>query len=875
MAFLNPARWQQKTRLFWLSFLLPAVFMTLYFAYRQMAPFGDSTILTVDLGQQYIDFFEAFRTAVIHDPSQVFFNFSKGLGGEMYGDWAYYLLSPTNLILLLFPNTYLPSGILFLTVIKYGLASLSFGYAIYKLNWQRGYAIPIFGFAYSQSGWFVANQLNVIWLDAAILLPLIILGIEYLFDKRPAWLYVGALTLCIICNYYMAYMVGLFVVLYVFWRLFTHKLPWKSRFKLVGQFTAYTLIAIGLSAVVWLPTAYTLMGSKGQYMLQNVTWTFQYLPPDILAKFFGGTFNFDQMPSGLPNIFVGSIPLIMFWASLTTRRIRWQTKVATVLVTGFLVISMMFAPLDLMWHGFQYPVWYPYRFSFVFCFWLIWLCAATWQPDFRLSIKQSTTLFVIATIAWLWLATRYPELNFLSLSQLVVGIVFFILFLMCLSLPYKQMYWGVLVGGLVLIEMGSSTILTLNNFSYLSNTEYQTSINNLNAITKNLPKEKDDFYRVTQSFHRTKGDPLQGHYYGGSTFSSGLEHEQSAFMSRIGQPEGDNYINYTNGTLFTDSWLSMRYLMQSNGMQKSTPGSPAADQVFPRYDTNGIYELYAANSLTLLSENPYSLPLGFMSKDALKDIQLQANTPLLNQNIIWNAITGSQTSLFKKADFSSAVSRNTSTPTKVTNASFTKKDSKKKASLELSFVPTSNNPYYLTLGSGVSSDDAQISINGRSLGNIPSHRHTIIVPLTAGKAGKVQTIKFDFHENNLWLHNVALYHLNLPTFKEGIEDLKQNDMLLTSFSDTLIKGKVTATKDKPYLTTSIPNSKGWSVTVDGNPAEIETTLDFFIGLNLTPGEHEIVFSYRPPWILIGAIISTLALLVGVTAFIFQRRHSKN
>ncbi|MCW0952492.1 YfhO family protein [Weissella ceti] len=875
MASLNPMRWQHKTRLLWLSFMLPAVFMTLYFAYRQMAPFGDNTILTVDLGQQYIDFFEAFRTAIIHDPSQLFFNFSKGLGGEMYGDWAYYLLSPTNIILLFFPNTYLPAGILWLTVIKYGLASLSFGYALYKLNWQRNYAVPIFGFAYSQCGWFVANQLNVIWLDAAILLPLIILGIEYLFDHRPGWFYVITLTMCIICNYYMAYMVGLFVVCYVFWRLFVYQLSWNQRFRLVRQFTAYTLIAIGVSAIVWLPTAYTLLGSKGQYMLQNLTWTFQYMPPDILAKFFGGTFNFDQMPSGLPNIFVGSIPLITFWACLITRKIRWQTKVATVIVTTFLVISMMFAPLDLMWHGFQYPVWYPYRFSFVFCFWLLWLCAATWHPNFRISLKQSVSLFIVAVVAWLWLAARYEDLNFLSLSQLTVGIVFFLLFLLCLTLPYKQIYWGVLVSILVLIEMSSSTILTLNNFSYLSNSEYQTSIKNLNTITANLPQDKQDFYRVTQSFHRTKGDPLQGHYYGGSTFSSGLEHQQSDFMATIGQPEGDNYINYTNGTLVTDSWLSMRYLMQSNGLQQSTPGTPAADQVFPRYDTNGIYDLYAANPLTLLSENPYSLPLGFMANDQLHAIQLQPNTPLLNQNTLWSAATNQKKPLFTKADFSSAISRNTSTPTQVTNASFTKKDHKKPASLELSFVATSNDPYYLTLGNSVTTDATTITLNGRELGRIPSHRHTIVLPLTAGKVGKVQTIKFDFHEDDLWLQNVALYRLNMAPFKAGIKELKQQELKLSHFSDTHITGTITATSDQRYLTTSIPNSKGWHVYVDGKPAEIEPTLDFFIGLSLTPGEHEIMFTYRPPWLIIGAIISALALSVGVTAFIFQRRNQKN
>lgn len=42
---------------FLLSFFGPIVIMLAYFIARHMYPFGSSTILTVDLGQQYVDFF--------------------------------------------------------------------------------------------------------------------------------------------------------------------------------------------------------------------------------------------------------------------------------------------------------------------------------------------------------------------------------------------------------------------------------------------------------------------------------------------------------------------------------------------------------------------------------------------------------------------------------------------------------------------------------------------------------------------------------------------------------------------------------------------------------------------------------------------------
>ena len=130
-ARFNPLKWRSSTQALWVSFLLPLLIMTVYFGFRHMAPFGSSSILTVDLGQQYIDFFENFRQAILHNPTSIFYSFAKGLGGETYGDWAYYLFSPTNLLLLPFPNTMLPTAILLITVLKYGLAGWSFSSVSY------------------------------------------------------------------------------------------------------------------------------------------------------------------------------------------------------------------------------------------------------------------------------------------------------------------------------------------------------------------------------------------------------------------------------------------------------------------------------------------------------------------------------------------------------------------------------------------------------------------------------------------------------------------------------------------------------------------------------------------------------------------------
>nr|WP_191995669.1 YfhO family protein [Lacticaseibacillus paracasei] len=56
-----------------LSFLLPGLLVGLYFAIRGTFPFGSSSVLTVDLGQQYIDFFAYLRQTLLGHPGQLFY----------------------------------------------------------------------------------------------------------------------------------------------------------------------------------------------------------------------------------------------------------------------------------------------------------------------------------------------------------------------------------------------------------------------------------------------------------------------------------------------------------------------------------------------------------------------------------------------------------------------------------------------------------------------------------------------------------------------------------------------------------------------------------------------------------------------------------
>lgn len=298
---LQTSKISKRSIVLWGSFLLPVLIMGSYFAYRQMAPFGGSSLLTVDLGQQYIDFFSYFRNSLLHHPSSLIYSFSKGLGGEMWGTNAYYLFSPLNLILLAFPGKLLTSGIMVILLLRYGLAGLSFAWLIDRTGWQRGPRIWAFSTTYALNGWMIANQLNMIWLDVLVILPLIIWGLFKLIHQRQVGTYIAWLAVMMVDNYYMAWMVCLFTLLIIIWQLPVLK-NWQARGMAFLRYAWSSLLAAGIAAIVLLPTIFALSQSKGTYTENVIRSRFEYFPLKMLAKLVPGSFNFDQMPKAAQHL---------------------------------------------------------------------------------------------------------------------------------------------------------------------------------------------------------------------------------------------------------------------------------------------------------------------------------------------------------------------------------------------------------------------------------------------------------------------------------------------------------------------------------------------------------------------------------------------
>ncbi|MBQ1962808.1 MAG: YfhO family protein, partial [Clostridia bacterium] len=199
-----------------LCMILPAILMYLMYLAKGIHPFGDGCVLVLDLNGQYVWFFEALRNFVKGD-ADLLYSFSRSLGGEFLGMYAYYLASPLSYLLALFPRDRMLEGLLFLFLLKTAICGGTFGYYMHKtLKEPKPIATVIFSLFYALSAYAVVQQHNTMWIDALMWLPLITLGIEELIKHGQFKRYTIFLALTLLSNFYIGYMVCIYCLLYFF-----------------------------------------------------------------------------------------------------------------------------------------------------------------------------------------------------------------------------------------------------------------------------------------------------------------------------------------------------------------------------------------------------------------------------------------------------------------------------------------------------------------------------------------------------------------------------------------------------------------------------------------------------------------------------------
>lgn len=102
----------------------------------------------------------------------------------------------------------------------------------------------------------------------------------------------------------------------------------------------------------------------------------------------------------------------------------------------------------------------------------------------------------------------------------------------------------------------------------------------------------------------------------------------------------------------------------------------------------------------------------------------------------------------------------------------------------------------------------------------------------------------------LWCQPMDDYETELASLKA---DTLENIVM----ENNQIRGTI-STETSRLLTFSLPYQKGWSATVDGVKVPLVKTNIMYTGLEIAPGEHEVVLQYEMPGIKTGLLVTALS-----------------
>lgn len=368
-----------------LAFAISLLILFLVYSRNGFDLFGTGEGLTgliSDGRSQYIAYFRTLREA-LQGKCDLFYTLGKLYGGNMMSLVTYYLCSPYNLLLVMFPSAPVETLMLWIEILKVATAAataavfLEFSERTASNRWANiGFAL-----CYSLSSYAFGYMWDPFWLDGFLVLPLAALGIERICGGKGWLLYVLSIFYALLTSWYTGFMVCVFAVVYFLSEWLSKPLPKSrplrgvkkgalSRYQPLWVFIRASLCAGLMSLPFWISLLYHMGGTKAQ---TNIVYGFRN-PLNIIRNLLTGTYQGFSGELGnyeidtFMGIFVSGACLVFaslyfFSSAFTVRK-----RVSRACLLLFFLAVMIVMPLDTMMHGMSRPTWFPCRYSFLIVF---------------------------------------------------------------------------------------------------------------------------------------------------------------------------------------------------------------------------------------------------------------------------------------------------------------------------------------------------------------------------------------------------------------------------------------------------------------------------------------------------------------------------
>ena len=813
-----------------LAFIVPILIMLICCLVCKIYPFGGQVLSKYDGYYQYAGFTSYYKNVLLGNES-LFYSFKGLLGYNFYATSIYYMFNPTNLLCIFSTSENILEYYTFIILLRIGLSGFTMcKYLKYKFKNQSNLRYIIFSISYALMAYNVCYFFNYMYFDTVVLFPIVVLGLDKLIYERKNRLYIIALTLSIISNFYIGYMVCIFSLLYFIYNIVIYKLD-KN---IIKDFIISSLLSGFMCMIIIIPEASELLKGKALLYASNKAEYFKFNMNflNIFYKFLpGSTSNYD-LKYGMVNIYVSLFVIILVIKYFFNKKISKKERITTLIFILFFLLSISFNLLDFAWQLFQRPIWYPNRYIFTFSFFLITIAMKEiTNITYKTNIKENLIIIISFILLTLYsiISLKIHNDN-LKIISYILGIILILQYTFFLNNKNAKY----LLVMLFFIEVTTNAIFTLKIMGKTTTmTQYKTNEEiNEKAVKhiKEIENKDNNFYRMELSTSTVHNSPSLLNYNGINHFNSVKNAKTLNFLNKFNyQVTDDTSVEFNNYNPYLTSLLGIKYI---NGSKD---------------------EMYYEN---VYNENPYmylnkdALSLGYMiyNKEFKESNSSYQNTEnlinsMLNTDIkrykVFDNFNGEDTEI-KEIDNKKYVISKTSI----------KIEMEDKASNSMFLIPSRNISFVASYSIFINDEEIKDAVIKQS-------------PIFINK-GDTYKIIIKSNLSKTELNSLKWYQIDYDKYIEAINELKKNEFNITKYNkDNHIEGNIDVNNDKNVLLLTIPYDKGWNIYVDDNKVNYDICFDSFICLDLDKGKHNIKMNYVPSGFIVGLIISSLAFIVTI------------
>lgn len=843
---------------------------------------------------------EFFRNLLAGHPKLVMWDMSLGYGADILSTLNYYAIGdPLNLLYgFVSPkNTEIMYD--FMILLRMYLAGITFIMYARKMK-KRSYGTVIGALAYVFSGFcFRLGLRHPFFINPMIYFPLLCLGIEKIYQRERPYVFIFAVCVSAMSNYYFLYMLTIFAVIYAWIRFYkyTEENKMKNFFLTILKFGIYYTLGIAMAAVILLPSVIGFLGN-GRYG-KGVDWkSLIVYPGKYYLLFIENFIAYGNMGS---NTNAGYLPIvgIVVLFTLFSQRMKHKKYRAAFIAS---IIALILPIFGYAFNGFSYA---NNRWAFALSFIVALLTAEMYPRLFVMSKRQQIGIgagIIIYTVFCIIVNASGEEIlknkGIMAACGLIA--VFYILLLIFQRLGYdtQKRIVRVSMAILLLISVGVHGYYRFDPKGYAYTQEFMDQGQAYRTLKEDnirmLSKVNDpSVYRVHAEGYRYKNYGLINHlntisgYY---SITAKCVTDTIKGYDTLGMQYADKYkgVDQRLGLL---SLAGVKYITVAHNSQVAKDVSSKGDVPY------GVEKLSKKGNITLY-KNKYALPFAYAYDSYMTEQQYEQLNGIGKEQAMLAQIILNQHPADKEIQHNEQRNDPDIQTISLPETRISSPKGKKYAEITVPVEKDKETYLYFknlvyhgkkngddnfiltgrkgTKGILVTQKDVQQKIHIQSTFN-PYYfgRKDYIVKINHQTSKAKEKVRLNFLSPGEYeFDDISLITVPKKDVLARLKERKENSMKQIQYEGNHFRGVYHAKKDQ-ILCVTIPYSKGWKATVNGNRTKIYKANGMFMGIIMKKGTQSVKLDYETPGLKIGAWISLVAWIgLGIYGLYFEKYRKK-